>query len=234
MLEVIEKLLALQERDQRLRAYQNELAGLPLERKAREKQLTDSEARLEKAKTRMKEVEVEKKSLEVEVQGKHDQIARYRQQQLQTRKNEEYTALAHEIETAEKAVVGLEDRELELMEETEELRPEIERAEKNHSEEKAKIEQILAGLETKKTNLEERSEEVRADRERFTEGVDEDLLDRYEKLFRGKDGTAVVPLENETCTGCHMKVTTQTVVQVKTGSEVVHCPHCGRILYLAI
>ena len=100
MLDVIEKLLTLQDRDQRLRSYQSELAHLPEERRTREKQITDSAARLYQAKARAKEIEIEKRNLEMEARAKRDTIARYRQQQLQTRKNEEYAALAHEIEAA--------------------------------------------------------------------------------------------------------------------------------------
>jgi predicted nucleic acid-binding Zn-ribbon protein len=233
MLDVIEKLLALQDRDQRLRTFQTELAHLPEERKAREKQIADSAARLEQAKTRVKEIEVEKKTFEIEAQGRRDAIAKYRQQQLQTRRNEEYTALAHEIEAAEKNITGIEDKEIELMEEVEKLKPRIASAEKTHAEEKAKIEQILTGLDTKKTNLVTRTAEIEADRIRFTEGVDEDVLDRYTRLFQTKNGTALAPLEHEVCMGCHMKVTTQTVVQVKSGRDIVHCPQCGRVLYLS-
>ncbi len=233
MLDVIEKLLALQERDQHLRAFQTELSRLPDERKAWEKQLADSAARLEKAKTRAKEIEVEKKTLQVEEQVKRDAITRYKQQQLQTRKNEEYSALGHEIEAAEKAISALEDKELVLMDEAEQLKPEIETAEKVHVAEKAKVEQMFTNLADKKTNLETRTTEVKADRVRFTEGVDEDVLERYGRLFQTKNGVAVAPLEHEVCMGCHMKVTTQTVVQVKSGKEVIHCPQCGRILYYA-
>ena len=231
MLDVIEKLLALQDRDQHLRSFQAELIKLPEERKAWEKQLADSAARLEKAKTRAKEIEVEKKSLQMEEQTKRDTINRYKQQQLQTRKNEEYSALAHEIEAAEKAISALEDRELILMDEAEQLKPEIEVAEKTHASEKAKVEQMFTNLADKKTNLESRSMEVKADRVRFTTDLDEDVLERYDRLFKTKNGVAVAPLEHEVCMGCHMKVTTQTVVQVKSGKEVVHCPQCGRILY---
>ncbi|MFZ4683170.1 MAG: zinc ribbon domain-containing protein [Terrimicrobiaceae bacterium] len=232
MLDVIEKLLALQDRDQRLRAFQSELAHLPDERKAREKQIADSAARLEQAKTRVKEIEVEKKTLELDAQSKRDAISRYKTQQLQTRKNEEYTALAHEVESAEKAIRAIEDKELDLMEEVEQLKPQIAAAEKTHAEEKAKIEQVLAGLDAKKANLDSRIAELQADRARFTEGVDEDVLERYERLFQTKNGTALSPLEHEVCMGCHMKVTTQTGVQVKSQKDVVHCPQCGRILYL--
>jgi len=231
MLDVIEKLLALQDRDQRLRTFQIELAHLPEERKAREKQIADSATRLEQAKTRVKEIEVEKKTLELDARSKRDAIGRYKTQQLQTRKNEEYTALSHEVEAAEKIIVGIEDRELELMEEVEKLKPQIAAAEKIHAGEKAKIEQVLSGLDARKINLGARSAELKTDRERFTEGIDEDLLERYDRLFQTKNGTALAPLEHEVCMGCHMKVTTQTVVQVKSGKDVVHCPQCGRVLY---
>jgi len=232
MLDVIQKLLVLQDRDQRLRAFQTELAHVPEERKAREKQIADSAARLDQAKTRAKEIEATKKNLELEVKGKQDAITRYKQQQLQTRKNEEYSALAHEIEAAEKNISDIEDHELTLMEELDGLRPQIAAAEKTHAEEKAKIEQILATLEGKVTSLKARATELEGERASLAPDIDEDVLERYEKLFKTKNATAVVALEHEICTGCHMKVTTQTVVQVKAQKEIVHCPQCGRILYL--
>lgn len=232
MLESIEKLLTLQDRDQRLRAFQTELANIPLERQAKEKQIADSAARLELAKSRAKAIEVEKRTLEGEAQAKRDSIARYKQQQLQTRKNEEFTALNHEIASAEKVIVGIEDKELELMDEAEKLKPAIAEAEKIHAEEKAKIDQVLQTLEGKKDNIESRIAALKQERAAATVGIDEDVLDRYQRLFKNKSGTAVVALDHEVCTGCHMKVTTQTAVEVKAEKDIVHCPQCSRMLYL--
>ena len=152
MLDVIEKLLTLQDRDQRLRSFQSELAHLPEERKTREKQIADSSAQLDQAKVRAKEIEIEKRNLEMEARAKRDTIARYKQQQLQTRKNEEYAALAHEIEAAERAVTALEDRELDLMEDLEKLTPQIAAAERMHADERNKLEHLLTALDTKKSN----------------------------------------------------------------------------------
>ena len=70
MLDVIEKLLTLQDRDQRLRSFQTELAHLPEERKTREKQIADSAAQLDTAKIRAKEIEIEKRNLEMEARTK--------------------------------------------------------------------------------------------------------------------------------------------------------------------
>jgi uncharacterized protein len=232
MLDVIEKLLTLQDRDQRLRSFQSELSHLPEERKTREKQIADSAARLDQGKVRAKGIEVEKRNLEVEAQAKRDLIARYRQQQLQTRKNEEYAALAHEIEAAEKIIASVEDRELDLMEELEKLTPQLATAEKLHADERSKLQNILDSLESKKNNLEARISELKSDRQRHAEGIDDEVLSLYEHLFKTKHGTALATLEHEVCMGCHMKVTAQTIVQVRAARQIIHCPQCGRILYM--
>ena len=232
MLPEVEKLLTLQERDQRIRAFQIELNAIPDERRYKEKQIADAAARLEAAKTRMKEIEVERNKLQVDAQAKRDAVAKYKTQQFQTRKNEEFSALGHEIQAAETAIIGIEDRELELMEEVEKLRPVIAEAERAHKEEKAKIDGQIAELEKKTGNIEARVTELKAGRPALVEGIDEDLLDQYTRLFKSKNGSALVELDHEVCTGCHTKVTTQVSLGVKADKALVHCPNCGRILHL--
>ena len=46
-----------------------------------------------------------------------------------------------------------------------------------------------------------------------------------------KTGKAVVPLNDETCSGCHMSVTAQVVNEVLAGDKVHSCSHCGRLLF---
>jgi uncharacterized protein len=118
------------------------------------------------------------------------------------------------------------------MEEAERLKPEVADAEKTHLAEKEKIGQILATLTEKTASLQKRLAEVQADRDQLTTGIDEDVLDRYDRLFKTKHGAAVVSLEHDVCMGCHMKVTSQTTIEVKAQKSLVHCPQCGRILHL--
>lgn len=232
MTETIADLLALQDKDQRLRTLRTELEALPAEKAAKERLIAEAAARLEAARTRSREIEVQKKSLEVEAAAKREQIARYRTQQMQTRKNEEFTALAHEIAGAEKVVTEIEDRELVLMEEAEALRPQIAAAEQTYQSEKLKYDGQIAVLGDKAENLKSRIAELEAARVTAAASVEEDLLDRYDRLFRTKGGTAVVALEHDVCTGCHMKVMTQTTVELRGEKSIVSCPQCGRILYL--
>jgi uncharacterized protein len=231
MLSSIEKLLILQECDQKLRAVLNEIAALPAEKATRDRELKGADDRLETARSRQRELEVERKKLEVEAQGKRDQIARYKNQQLETRKNEEFSALRHEIEGAEKLISEIEDRELVLMEEAEALRPALQAAQDAHTAEKKKVESHMASLVSRRENLSIRQVELEMERPRFTEGIEEDLLDRYNRLFKSKSGLALVTVEHEVCAGCHMKVNTQTILEVRGEKEIIGCPQCGRILY---
>ena len=110
MLETIEKLLLLQDRDRKINRVQQELAQIGPERNTYQTKATATQAQLETAKTRVRQIESDRKRLELDVETKKQQIEKYANQQLQTRKNEEYRALAHEIELCKEAIVKIEAR----------------------------------------------------------------------------------------------------------------------------
>jgi predicted nucleic acid-binding Zn-ribbon protein len=91
----------------------------------------------------------------------------------------------------------------------------------------------MQDLEAKGAALEARLAELTKDREEIASRIDEDVLNRFERLFASKGDAAVVALEHEVCTGCHMKITTQTAHRVRNGKEIVGCEQCGRILYIS-
>jgi len=231
MLPSVEQLLILQDRDQKMRAILTELAALPGEKAARDRELKAADDRLEAARGRQKEIEIERKKLEIDVKAKQDQISRYKNQQLETRKNEEFSALRHEIEMAEKAIVEIEDRELLLMEDAENLKPALQSAQEAYIAEKRKVETHMASLISRKENLETRQKELESERPNFTEGIEEDLLDRYNRLFKSKNGIALVTVEHGVCAGCNMQVTHQSILEVRAEKGIIGCPQCGRILY---
>ena len=231
MLPSIESLLILQDRDQKIRILRLELKNLPAERAALDAALASGSSQLEAAKQKAREVEIEKKKLEVEAQSKRDSIAKFRNQQFQTRKNEEFQALTNEIKHFEADIQKIEDREIELMEEAERVKVTVAEAEKLHAQTKAHTEKQVAEIQSKVKAIEGNLTGLEAEREKLTEGIDEDLLYQYNKLFANKGGLAVVGLEHETCMGCHMKLTTQTAVKVKGSRDILNCEQCGRLLY---
>jgi predicted nucleic acid-binding Zn-ribbon protein len=231
MLSEIEQLLILQDRDRKIRTRRVELTNAPLERKGCEDRLAAAQKSVETAKLKGKEIEVERKKLENDAQTRREQIAKFQTQKFQTRKNEEFQALNHEIERFEKDIQSIEDRELELMESAEKQKAAVAEAEKELAATKAQVARQLADIAAKITALEEQLGALDTERAQIAGGLDEDLRDGYERLFKTKNGEAVVPLEHEVCNGCHMKVTPTTIAKCKAGKEVVHCEQCGRILY---
>ncbi len=231
MLQEIQQLLVLQDRDRRIRTLKTELKNIPLERKDLETKLASANTGAEQARQRVRELEVRKNKLATEAQAKREQIGKFRTQQMQTRKNEEYQALTNEIAHFEKEVSGIEDAELEVMEKIEQSAPVLAEAEKSVAQARGHVATQIADLEAKAQALTKNLAEAEEGRAGLAKGVDEDLLDLYNRLFASK-GEAVVPLEHEVCMGCHMKLTTQTAVRVRGEKEITHCEQCGRILYL--
>ena len=233
MLQEIEQLLTIQDRDRKIRALKHEIKLAPLQRKDLDSRLAAAQQQLDTVKLKGKEIEVERKKLEVEAQSKRDQIAKYQTQKFQTRKNEEFQALTNEIKRFEDEVRLIEDRELDLMDGAEKMKVTIADAEKENVTVKAQVQQQLANLDAKTIAIQDQLKQIEADRNALASSVDEDLLDTYNRLFTSKGDNAVVALEHEVCMGCHMKLTTQTAVRVKGRREVVHCEQCGRILYFS-
>jgi uncharacterized protein len=227
----LEQLLVLQDRAQKIRQIQNEIKTLPLERKSLDGQLASSQAHLEATRHKAKELEVHRKKLELDVGTRETTIAKLRTQQYETRKNDEFQAMGNEIKRYEDEIRKIEDEELEVMDQTDRIKAEVSIEEKKASQISDSIKRQMADLESKGKTLEERLAGLTKEREEIAARIDEDLLERFNRLFVSKGDAAVVALEHDVCTGCHMKVTTATSVHVRTGREIVSCEQCGRILY---
>jgi uncharacterized protein len=229
----LEQLLILQDRQQRIRHIQAEIRTVPLERAHLESQLAATAASVETLKQKARQVEVDRKNLELDVGTRAESIARLKTQQYQTRKNDEFRAIGHEIERYENEIRKLEDQELELMIEADKLKAEVEVADKSARATKESIARQLADLESKSKALGSQQQELESERQALAAQIDDDVLDQFERLFNSKGDAAVVAVEHGVCTGCHMKITTATAASVKAGKEIVNCENCGRILYLA-
>lgn len=231
MQETIEKLLILQDRDRRIRRLQSELAHIEPERQGLKSKGAGAQAKLENAKLRVKQIESERKRLELDVEAKKQQIERYANQQLQTRKNEEYRALAHEIETCKGEITRIEDQEIELMEQAEQAGKDVVQCTRDADAAKKLIEEQVGKLGERETNLSKELAELESNRADLANAVDEGVRARYERLVRSKGENVVVDVQHGVCGGCHMKLPAQVLVSCQQHQELVTCTNCGRILY---
>ncbi|MFA6564036.1 MAG: C4-type zinc ribbon domain-containing protein [Verrucomicrobiia bacterium] len=227
----IEKLLVIQDRDKRLIQLEHQLARIPVERAEIEERAKSATSRLEDLKTKSKLTESERKQLENDVGSKRTQIDKWRSQQVQTKKNEEYQALAHEVENAEKEIFKIEDKELDLMERSEKIAAEIKAEQQVLADVNAQAQRQKETISARESAVKVEIEKLKAERAALSAGVDESSLRRYERIMAHRQDVAIVPLHHGNCGGCHLQMPPQVVHQAKRSEEMVTCEQCGRILY---
>jgi len=231
MQQIIDKLLILQDRDRRIMRVREQLARIEPERQSFQGKAAATQAGLETVKTKAKHVETDRKKLELEAESKKLQIERYALQQFQTKKNEEYRALAHEIDTCKEGIAQLEDRQLELMEQAEALQREAVAATRQADDTRKLAEGQLRELAAREQSLRDELTTLESNRNQLTADIDERALRHYERLLRNKGDNVVVGIEHGVCGGCHMRFPVQLMVSCQAAKELVTCPNCGRILY---
>lgn len=231
MLPQIETLLVLQDRDKALRELRHDLERIPAEVARAHTRLQDVEAAFDKAHHALQETDLAIRKLEMDVKTRRDTIARLGIQQFETRKNEEYTAFGVEIENYKKQVNDLEDKELELMEQAESRKATLANAQAAVDATRKAVADEVAAYAQREAGDRARLVELEADRARLAALVDPDALALYERLLPRKFPPVVTVDHGETCGGCHMKLTTGTAAEVKSGRRLTHCDQCGRLIY---
>ena len=229
----LDKLLVLQERDGKRLAFEQQLQAVPREIAAVESRIAAEKAAIEAAKAEWHGLESRKKQLEVEIGGAEDKIAKYRTQQSQVRKNDEYQALTHEIETSQTAIGTLEEQEIAIMLSIDEAKGKFAAAERE-------LKQNITGHESKIRTLREREKNLQADVQAARATVAAARLDVPAPQLKIYDRIAVkpghpvcVPVTGARCGGCHLKVSANVELEARKLEQVTTCDQCGRVVYWA-
>jgi predicted nucleic acid-binding Zn-ribbon protein len=231
MQEIIEQLLIVQDRDRKILRVTQELAHIGPERDNLRGRAASTQSQLEAAKLRVKQIESERKQRDLEIEAKKAQIEKYLNQQLQTRKNEEYKALTHEIEMAKEVIFKIEDAEIVLMEQAEVAQKQVAHATTEAAAAKKLLDDQIGQLDQREANLKKEFAKLTDERAQLASAVDESTRNRYERIFKSKGENVVVGVEHSACGGCHMKLPAQILISCQAQGEIVTCPSCGRILY---
>ncbi len=227
---VLEKLLILQDRDQQRLALEAQLKAVPADVERVQQKISAEKAAIETARTEVRELETKKKLLETEIGSAEDKLAKYRTQQLQVRKNEEYQALGHEIETTKTAIEGLEEKELGIM-------FNIDEAKKRFVAAESVLKTNIAGHEARLKTLAEREANLRAELDTARAAVAaarpavDDLSLRLYDRVSARQMPACVPVRGGNCGGCHLKLSSENDAVARKGEKLATCDQCGRIVW---
>ena len=231
MLSEIESLLVLQDRDQRILKLETDLKRIPIDQERAKERLSNDLDSVAKAKAAIQENEVAIKNIELDIGTRKDTLIKLKNQQYETKKNDEFTALGNEIERYNQQVDNFETQELELMEKADVLRATHKKTEDALSLTQEMVDEEILNLGKRLEENKKQLQEVTTERSQLASAIDEDLLSLYDRLMKSKGGDAVVSANNGQCSGCHMKLVPATMIKVQSAKEITQCENCGRILY---
>lgn len=234
---VIAPLLILQDRDTKRLGIEAQLKATPREVAAVEQKIATEKAAIDAAKSEIRELETKKKLIETEIGSAETRLAKYKTQQSLVKKNDEFKALGHEIETTEKQIGDFEGQELEVM-------YGLDEAKKKFASAEAVLKANISGHETRIRTLREREgnlsaelKEAQAAVAAAREPVSEPARRLYDRVS-ARQMPAVVPINGGKCGGCHLKVSSEVESasrgKVPAGappSPLATCDQCGRIVF---
>jgi predicted nucleic acid-binding Zn-ribbon protein len=230
MLLEIENLLRLQDADKEIRRLQDEVAELPKRVAAIERKLAGTKAGLEVAQAAVKADEAARRKYDTTISDLRGKISKYRDQSLDVKTNEQYKALLHEIQFAEKEIAATEDKILELMVNADARDKEVKAAQAELKLEAAEIEKEKADARQRTAEDEKLLAEWRAKRDQMRAGVSEDLLRHYERVSKFR-GSGISEVRDHKCMACQVMLRPQIYNDVRTGQQTVVCDSCQRVLY---
>ena len=230
MLPEIENLLKLQETDKEIRRLQDEVAELPKRVAVIEQTLAGTKAQLEKAQAAVKADEASRRKYDANITELRGKISKYRDQSLDVKTNDQYKALLHEIQFAEKEISANEDKILELMVNADARDKEVKAAQADLKAETAEIEKEKEAARQRTAEDEKLLTEWRAKRDQLRTGVNEDLLRHYERVSKFR-GSGISEVRDQQCMACRVMLRPQTYNDVRSGMQTVVCDSCQRILY---
>ncbi len=160
-----------------------------------------------------------------------DRLKKLEAKQNTVKKVDEFNALTQEMTTSERERIATEQITSDLID-------------KRNLEEEilGKIKESLVQSEESSRNLEneiresirlinQEGTELKAAREELAKTAESDILRIYQRLLNNKKDRVVVPIENRTCSGCHIALTAQHENVVRKGERLTFCEHCSRIHY---
>ena len=228
----IEKLLIVQTRDLALQKVQQEIERIPNDRARIETLIDEEKASIESAKSDLNAKEVERNDLDSQIKAKESDIAKFKTQQLEVKKNDEYRALTHQIEQAQSDISQLEEQEIEIMYSIDEAKISFEQAKAEIDQRIVQQTNQLTELEARLKQLKENIQSAEADYLESRETVDQGALEIY---YRTKQQTKRPPyisaIEVQNCAGCHLRVSNDVLGLAIAAEEIIACDQCARIVY---
>lgn len=167
--------------------------------------------------------------LEEKIQGFTEKYKKLEAQQSSVKKVEEFNALTQEMTTVEREKVSLETQTCNILDKKVAEEEILEKIKKSLSSTETNSQELEKEIKGSIDQINEEGQRLKVERDAVIRNAQPETLKIYERLLRNKKDRVIVPIENRTCSGCHIALTLQHENIVRKGKAIVFCEHCSRI-----
>src|SRR5579859_4582995 len=204
----LERLKSLQDVDREIQRLNDEIATLPRRVADVEAKLAAAKGQIDHEKTKIKQNDAAKRGFESEIQSQQQKISKYREQSLDVKTNEQYKALLHEIEFAEKQIQENEEKILVTMVEAEAHDKNLKSAEAELKTQGALVEKEKIEARARTEEDEKALAEWQTKRQEVRSGVAAQVLEHYDRILPVRK-TALAEAMGQKCLGCNVMLRPQ-------------------------
>jgi predicted nucleic acid-binding Zn-ribbon protein len=228
---LLDELYRLQERLRFVQARERERDTVPAELTEVDAAFREKLDTVAKLRQRLIEADLEHRRASAELADLQEKQKKYQAQLRNVQSSREYSAVLNEMDGVDKQVRATEDRVLELEEELETSRADLQKREANLPRETAEHEEKMKDWRAVQRGINEELDAARREIADLEARIRPRDLSEFQRLLEKKGGLAVVRVISASCSACHVKVRPAAMQGLKTGSEIVYCDSCRRILY---
>jgi len=228
----LERLIQLQHLESAIAEARAHITAHPQRLAEADARLAEADRVVQEAAQRLKDAQEARRTVEKDAAVYQARLTKFKDQLSAVKTNREYTAMQHEIETAQKDLGVAEEKVLERMMEIDQLTVEVKQAETAKAAQKKTVDADKAALATELASHEKTVAEKTAARSALISSLEPRLMSLFEQVAKVRKGVALsMATRDGLCSICHVRLRPQVFQQVRTNDSVVQCDSCQRILY---
>lgn len=228
---ILSVLISLQQLDTAADQARRRLSEIPAAERDLLARVATAKAAVDAVKARLTENQNARRELEKQVATFDSRLSRFEDHKAAVKTNQEFTALLHEISTAKTEKDAVEEQILILLEAADVIGAEARAAETALADVTREVTAARTAMDAERKALDTQLTQLSADRAREAPGVTPAVLAKYDQILKQRRMLAIVPIDGELCTACHVRLRPAVVQQVRRNDGLIQCDSCQRLLY---
>jgi len=225
-------LLQLQTIDSEIYRLRAEKEAKPQEIKVLQEAFEAKKQGLAVLEKNLADLQKKRKDKELELSSKEEGSKKLQAQLYSLKTNKEYQTMLQQIQDSKADASVIEDKILELFEQSDKAKSEIDKENGRLKEEEKGFLAEKKKVDDRVKEIDDRLAQLEAQRKQVLPGLEPKILSQYDRILASRDGLAIVRVKDNTCKGCNMFVPPQVINMIKMYERIITCEVCNRMLYI--